>query len=102
MKVVIIGVLILLLGAASVALAIVGGGDITFDVKGAGKVVFSHDMHVSHARINCTDCHAAIYTTKEKHQPVTMAQMAQGKSCGTCHDGKWAFSVKENCKQCHE
>jgi c(7)-type cytochrome triheme protein len=30
-----------------------------------------------------------------------MKAMEQGKSCGACHNGKVAFSVKENCESCH-
>jgi c(7)-type cytochrome triheme protein len=30
-----------------------------------------------------------------------MAQMESGNSCGACHDGKTAFSVKANCGRCH-
>jgi len=32
---------------------------------------------------------------------VTMEQMEQGASCGACHDGGTAFTVKENCETCH-
>jgi c(7)-type cytochrome triheme protein len=30
-----------------------------------------------------------------------MKQMEKGKSCGACHDGKKAFSVKGDCAKCH-
>jgi c(7)-type cytochrome triheme protein len=30
-----------------------------------------------------------------------MDEMEKGKSCGACHDGKTAFTVKENCDTCH-
>jgi c(7)-type cytochrome triheme protein len=30
-----------------------------------------------------------------------MEQVAEGESCGTCHNGKRAFSVTGNCKMCH-
>jgi c(7)-type cytochrome triheme protein len=31
-----------------------------------------------------------------------MKQMEKGKSCGACHDGKKAFSVKGECAKCHK
>ncbi len=90
------------MAAASAALAVVGGGDIAFEGGNAGRVVFSHDSHVSLHWLSCTECHTSTFTTKGAHRPVTMAQMAQGRSCGACHNGKWAFSVQENCKLCHQ
>lgn len=88
--------------AAPLPGAKVGGGDITFVVKAAGNVAFSHDTHVAAAALTCTDCHAALYITKEKHRKTTMAQMQKGQSCGACHNGKRAFDVKGNCKSCHK
>jgi c(7)-type cytochrome triheme protein len=79
----------------------VGGGDVTFGVKAAGNVTFSHESHVAGAGLKCTDCHAALYVTKEKHKKATMAQMQKGQSCGACHNGKKAFSVKADCGRCH-
>jgi c(7)-type cytochrome triheme protein len=86
---------------ATAALAKVGGGDILFPVKGAGKVLFSHDAHVGDIGLSCTECHDRLYITREKHKTVTMAEMRKGKSCGSCHDGATAFDVKGNCKTCH-
>ena len=80
----------------------VGGGDISFEVKGSDNVMFSHDSHVSAGKLQCTDCHASLYGTKGKHKKTTMAQMKQGKSCCACHNGKKAFDVKRNCKSCHK
>lgn len=81
----------------------VGGGDVVFQVKGAAKVIFIHDNHVTKIGLKCTDCHDKLYVTKEKDKPVTMVQMQkQKKSCGACHDGKKAFSVAGNCEKCHK
>jgi c(7)-type cytochrome triheme protein len=30
-----------------------------------------------------------------------MADMQKGFSCGACHNGTRAFSVKANCSRCH-
>jgi c(7)-type cytochrome triheme protein len=87
---------------ASFVSAKVGGGDVTFEVKSAGNVAFSHEIHVVGGGIQCTNCHDALFITKEKHAAVTMAQMQKGKSCGACHNGKKAFDVKTNCNNCHK
>jgi c(7)-type cytochrome triheme protein len=79
----------------------VGGGDITFKVKSAGNVTFSHENHVVGYELRCTHCHDSLFLTRAKHRKVTMAQMQKGVACGACHNGKRAFSVKGNCNTCH-
>ena len=83
------------------AFAVVGGGDLTIKGGKAGNVVFSHDAHVSKVGLNCKDCHSKLYLDTKRHKKVTMKQMQQGKSCGSCHNGKEAFSVKGQCSKCH-
>ena len=95
-------VLFLLLVLASLALARVGGGDISFPAKKAGDAVFSHKAHVAHVGLNCTDCHDRLYVTHAKHKSITIAQMQKGASCGVCHDGKMAFGVSGQCVRCHK
>ena len=87
-----------------VASGIIGGGDITFKPKKAKEVIFSHDFHVEDLGLSCQKCHPGLYLTKEKDKPATMAAMAQGKSCGACHNGKLASSVsaKDKCSKCHQ
>lgn len=91
--------LLLVLAAA----ARIGGGEITFKVKGARSVVFSHESHVSAYELRCTSCHDSLFLTRAQHRKVTMKEMAQGKACGACHNGKQAFSVKDKsqCSTCH-
>ena len=91
----------LLLAAAGAASAAVGGGDITLKNKG-GDVVFSHETHVDGMQLSCTECHDKLYLSKKQHTTVTMKQMQKGKSCGACHNGKKAFSVKGACAKCHK
>jgi c(7)-type cytochrome triheme protein len=91
----------MMLLAASQVFAAVGGGDITLRSKG-GDVLFSHETHVSGASQKCTACHDKIYTNSKQHKKVTMKEMQKGKSCGTCHNGKAAFSVKADCAKCHK
>jgi c(7)-type cytochrome triheme protein len=92
-----------LLLAASPAWAVTGGGDIVFTVEGMASVLYSHDYHVSKAKLKCSECHYALFTNKAQHRVVGMAGMQKGKSCGACHDGKKAFDVadKKHCATCH-
>lgn len=93
-------VITMMLTAAPV-LAAVGGGDITLKNKG-GDTVFSHEAHVDGMKLACTECHDKLYLSKGQHKTVTMKQMQKGNSCGACHNGKKAFSVKGNCAKCHK
>jgi c(7)-type cytochrome triheme protein len=95
-----LGSLFILL-VASFAVASVGGGDLTLKSKG-GNVLFSHDAHVSGAGQKCTACHDKLYTSAKQHKAVSMKDMQKGKSCGNCHNGKIAFSVKGDCAKCHK
>lgn len=92
---------IVLMGIGSALAAVVGGGDITLKNKG-GDVIFSHETHVDGMKLACTGCHDKLYTSSKRHKTVTMKQMQQGKSCGACHNGKKAFSVKGDCAKCHK
>lgn len=90
----------LLLGSG-ITLAAVGGGEITLKNKG-GDVTFSHEVHVDGMALACTECHDQLYLSAKQHKPVTMKQMQKGKSCGACHNGEKAFSVKGDCAKCHK
>lgn len=87
--------------AAGPVLAVVGGGDLTMKNKG-GEVVFSHAAHVEGAGLGCKECHARLYLDTKKHKKTTMKEMEKGKSCGACHNGQKAFSVKGDCARCHK
>lgn len=74
--------------------------DIFFD-NDAGKVLFSHKVHT--AAFGCGECHPAMFVPSAAKKPmVTMTEMEKGASCGACHDGGTAFTVKENCEVCHQ
>lgn len=100
MKKILAAIICITLAGNGSALAAVGGGDVTIKYK-KGKVVFSHDTHVEGMTLACTDCHDKLYLGKGQHKTVTMKQMQNGKSCGACHNGKKAFSVKGDCAKCH-
>jgi c(7)-type cytochrome triheme protein len=93
--------LILALAIAVPVAAKVGGGDVTFEVKGVDKAVFSHDVHVVKAKLGCRDCHPKLYLDSARSKPATMRQMARGQSCGACHDGKRAAGL-DDCDSCHK
>jgi len=70
-----------------------------------GKVTFDGKVHADKG-LKCADCHTKpkLFEMKKGGGKVTMAAMNEGKSCGACHDGKKAFSVKAaaDCVQCHK
>lgn len=80
----------------------IGGGDIAFRPEGAAGVVFSHDVHLGRAGLKCKECHYHLYTTVEGHRKSSMAEMIKGQSCGACHNGKRAFTVRATCERCHQ
>jgi c(7)-type cytochrome triheme protein len=94
-------IVLALLLVATPLFAAAGAGDITLKSQG-GTVVFSHESHVEGMALACTECHDKLYLSKGQHKAVTMKQMQKGKSCGACHNGKKAFSVKSDCAKCHK
>jgi len=71
--------------------------DVKFQIKETGPLTFSHKKHL--ASKGCADCHNKVYPLGSRKR-VTMKEMAQGKSCGACHDGKGAFPIAK-CERCH-
>lgn len=74
--------------------------ELVFEDKDAGNVTFSHKFHTG--LYACADCHISLYETARSKAKVTMQEMEKGKSCGGCHEGKTAFSVKGKCEACHK
>lgn len=74
--------------------------DKTYTVADAGDVLFSHKFHTG--MYSCGECHPRLYIPGKGNVPVTMSGMEAQKSCGACHDGNSAFTVKENCEKCHK
>lgn len=73
--------------------------NIVFDVKETGKTSFSHIVHI--AKYKCVDCHSGIFVAGKSSHRYTMSEMEKGSSCGTCHNGKISFGVKDACIKCH-
>ncbi len=67
------------------------------------NVLWSHKIHSTW--INCSICHEStpererIFTEKAGETRVSMVEIKEGKSCGTCH-GRVSFPVSD-CKRCH-
>lgn len=73
--------------------------NVTFNVKETGNTTFSHSVHTK--LFKCSDCHNGIFVAGKDSKRSSMADMEKGESCGACHDGKSAFSVKSDCQKCH-
>jgi c(7)-type cytochrome triheme protein len=69
------------------------------------KVTFDHQFHTKDAGLSCESCHDDIFTMKAGTAlatgAFTMAAMAEGQFCGTCHDGSTAFATTTQCGSCH-
>ena len=68
-----------------------------------GDVVFRHKTHGAVQDMTCSDCHSSIFKLKTGTSGMTNTTINSGKHCGSCHDGKKAFSVKDgsSCGKCH-
>ncbi len=66
---------------------------------------FSHYSHTS-IGFSCEDCHDGLFEmytgAATEAGDFTMAAFAEGKYCGTCHDGGMAFSTATQCGSCHD
>lgn len=92
--------------APMTALPKIGGGDVEYKPKGAGKVVFAHDLHVNQKGQKCSNCHYKTFQMKggDASYKMDMSTLTKGQFCGSCHDGKKAFDLKaaDSCKRCHK
>jgi len=74
--------------------------NVAYTVAGAAPVNFSHELHLG--MYKCQDCHSGTFGKPGSRKRATMADMEKGKSCGSCHDDKQAFTVKGSCARCHK
>jgi len=81
------------------------GGDIHFNQPAVG-VMFSHNVHVDEAGLDCESCHEDLFAYEAhaaQQQPdFNMKSLYEGKYCGACHDGSTAFASNTRCASCHE
>ena len=76
---------------------------VDFDVvfKNTGSMPYVRFPHKPHTEwLTCANCHPAIFLPQKGGNPITMAQIIEGKYCGVCH-GKVAFPPTLNCGRCH-
>ena len=71
---------------------------------GMAPVVFPHWIH--RARYTCRVCHLELgFSMLSGDTRITREQYLAGKYCGACHDGKTAFTVRDEephqCGKCH-
>ncbi len=103
-RILIVSVCIICFAALGVAFAQkkVGGGDIKYEGKTQGAVVFSHAKHVTDHKLKCSECHTKIFKMK-KELKLTKADHSGTKYCAACHDGKKAFGMtaEADCAKCH-
>lgn len=89
---------------ANAAEEVFHGGDIVY--TGPLKaVLFSHKGHVEDLELSCETCHDGIFQMAslavQKNSDFTMKGLAEGKYCGTCHNGSMAFASDTQCARCH-
>ncbi len=98
-KVILLLILMICVALIGTAFALPAGKTKVVETK-MGNVTFSSDIHKSKG-IGCMDCHKSLFkmAAGSLKQPVPHKT---GESCGTCHNGTKAFSVKKDCKQCHK
>ncbi len=102
--------------SASLLLAGNGLASDEYDVKAYGpkseivwntpiKATFEHKVHTMDAGMECSSCHDDVFNMQRgaavKSKKFTMAAMAEGQFCGSCHDGDTAFATDTNCMACH-
>jgi len=70
------------------------------DLKMPASSIFGHDYHLK-KNYGCYDCHSKLFVAGPNAKRYTMLEMERGQSCGGCHNGTDAFSVKGDCDRCH-
>ncbi len=69
------------------------------------KAAFSHTQHVEEFELECSSCHSTVFAMKKGAATAsgdfTMAAFAEGKYCGSCHNGDDAFVASSQCESCH-
>ncbi len=80
------------------------GGDILFTTP-VKSVIFSHKVHTQDLGFNCQTCHDGIFSmargASESMGDFNMKSLAEGRYCGSCHNGEMAFSSETQCARCH-
>jgi len=67
--------------------------------KGLAPVIYPHWIH--RIWFECKVCHQDIFIMKRWRNDITQEKIEAGQQCGKCHNGEFAFGIKENCDRCH-
>jgi c(7)-type cytochrome triheme protein len=69
-----------------------------------GVVTFYHESHVDAEKPDCTTCHPKMFPILKAtpRTPIVHERFDKGESCASCHNGKKAFAVDEDCTSCHQ
>ena len=95
--------LVICLALPATAMAVPSGKNLEFKGSPEGVVTFDGELHNKAAQ-SCKECHNNKTFPKFKQGTVTitMERIYANELCGICHDGKKAFSAKEDCGRCHK
>jgi c(7)-type cytochrome triheme protein len=88
----------------SSAMAVMPGKSIEYPDGDQGKVIFSGDTHGVKQGMKCPDCHPKLFQMKKGAFKMTKEDHGKDTGCGTCHNGKKAFSQSDeaSCGKCHK
>jgi c(7)-type cytochrome triheme protein len=82
-----------------------GGLAVAKSADSPGQVTFNHFTHVDDAKPDCTTCHPkpfSILGSKGGTRAVMKHELFEkGEQCGSCHNGKKAFALEDDCTNCH-
>ncbi len=79
-------------------------GDITFTVKNADPVVFSHELHTKYRGVKCMACHFDKFAAGTGGFKINKKTLNKRDFCGHCHNGFKSFDqeAQKNCNRCHK
>lgn len=90
---------------SSVAFSQANRGDITFTLKNAAPVHFSHDYHTKKRGVKCAACHFQTFAESRSVDGFRMnkAKITKRDFCRHCHNGLKGFNAdsEKNCDRCH-
>ena len=88
----------------SFAFAETNKNDITFKLKNADPVVFSHDYHTKNRGIKCPACHFQSFAASGNTFQMKKEKLTKRDFCEHCHNGMKSFDAKgeKNCTRCHK
>ena len=78
-------------------------GNITFEIKNAGSVLFSHDHHTKARGVKCSACHFQTFSEGKESFRMKRDKLTKRDFCEHCHNGLKGFDARseKNCSRCH-